>query len=232
MSSNLAPHHVHQREHGTTASYITGFILSLVFTVIPYYLVVKHVFTGNMILVVILTFAVLQMLVQILFFLHLGRQKKPNWQLFFFASTIGIIVMVVVASLVIMTHLHANMSMPTTADAEKQLISGEGIYQVDGQPTGACHELGKNHQIIIKDGVATPSHTDAKQCDTLTFINQDNVGREIGFGPHDDHQPYTGVSQFDLHKGHPETLNLSETGTIHFHDHFHEATAGDFTVTP
>ncbi|HET7641664.1 MAG TPA: hypothetical protein VFK47_23335, partial [Ktedonobacteraceae bacterium] len=46
------------KEHGTMTSYIVGFILSLIFTVIPYSMVVHKTVSHNSLLVALLVFAV------------------------------------------------------------------------------------------------------------------------------------------------------------------------------
>jgi len=216
-------------EHGTVRSYVIGFVLSLVFTLIPYYLVVHQTVSGTALLMTIMGFAVIQAIIQITFFLHLGRGPKPNWNLFFFVSTVGIIMIVVGGSIVIISNLHYNMQ---PSDETKQLIVDEGIYQVNGKKTGACHEIGANHKVTIKNSLASPLHTTAKLCDTLTFINEDNKLRDIAFGTHPEHQAYAGESELLVQKGVNKTITLSESGTYKFHDHLQEETAGNFTVTP
>ncbi len=230
MSDHL--HHTgHEpaREHGTTGSYVIGFILSLVFTLIPYFLVVRHTVSGTALLATILGFAVLQMVIQITFFLHLGRGPKPKWNLFFFISTVGIILVVVGGSIMIINNLHYNM-LPS--DQIKKLANDEAIYQIGGKKTGACQEIQANHTVTIKNGLATPLHTVAQKCDTLTFINEDNVIRDIAFGTHPQHEAYAGESELTIRRGQGESITLSESGTYKFHDHLHEETAGDFTVGP
>lgn len=210
-------------------SYVTGFILSLVFTFIPYYLVVNQTVPGTMLLATILGFAVLQLVVQVTFFLHLGRGPKPNWNLFFFIATVSIILVVVGGSIMIMNNLYKNM-MPS--DQTKKLTNDEGIYQIGGEKTGACQGQHANHKITIKGGYVNPLHTDARKCDTLTFINEDDIAREITFGLHPEHGVYAGETALVVRKGRNKSLMLSETGTYQFHDHLQEATAGDFIVTP
>ncbi len=95
--------------HKTVESYVIGFILSLIFTFIPYYLVVNQIVSGSSLLVTILGFAVVQMIIQIVFFLHLGRGPKPFYNVAFFISTVGIILIVVGGSIVIINNLHYNM---------------------------------------------------------------------------------------------------------------------------
>jgi cytochrome o ubiquinol oxidase operon protein cyoD len=230
MSHNAE--NTHKREHGTTTSYVIGFILSLVFTIIPYYLVVEHVVSGNALLATILGFAVLQMIIQLVFFLHLGREKKPHWQSWFLIATVGAIFVVVGGSLWIMNHLHYNMTPVTPADASKKLVEDEGIYQIGGEKTGACQGVHATHKITLKDGAISPSHIDARLCDKLTFINEDDSPRYIMFGSFEQPEAYAGEDMLTVRKGRAKTIILNEPGTHQLHDHTNDKTTGDFTVTP
>ncbi|CAN5404824.1 hypothetical protein BH10PAT3_BH10PAT3_8650 [soil metagenome] len=216
-------------EHGTTKSYITGYLLSLFFTVIPYYFVVNKTFTGYSLLAAILGIAVLQMSIQIFFFLHLGRGPKPLYNVVFFVSTVGIILVVVLGSIFIMNNLHYSM---TPSEVTTKLAQDEGIGQVGGEKTGACQGIRTNRKVTIQNGIISPVHTAAQLCDTLTFINEDDKAREIAFGPHPKHENYGGESEVTVRKGRPKTITLNQSGTYLFHDHLDPATAGDLTVEP
>lgn len=213
-------------------SYVVGFILSLVFTFIPYYLVVEKVFAGSALLVTIFGFAILQMIIQIVFFLHLGREKGPRWQLAFFVSTVGIILVVVAGSLWIMNHLHYNMTPVTPADASKKLVEDEGIYQIEGHKTGACRGVHVTHKITLKDRALSPNHVRARQCDKLSFINEDDKARYIMFGSFDQPEVYAGEDMLTVRKGRAKTIILNEPGTHQFHDHMNKKTTGTFSVIP
>ena len=215
-------------EHGTMQSYVIGFMLSLLATFIPYVMVVNQTVKGRALLVTILVFAFIQLYIQLIFFLHLGRGPKPNWNLYFFAATFSFILMVVAGSIVIINNLHYNMS-PT--EKVKKLVNDEGIYQVGGAKTGACKILGTNHKVVIKNDIVNPFFTTANKCDTLTFINEDNV-REISFGEHPDHESYAGVTELVIRQGKSKTITLSEPGFFRYHDHLQAETAGHFTVNP
>jgi cytochrome o ubiquinol oxidase operon protein cyoD len=216
-------------EHGTLQAYIIGFILSLIFTFIPYYLVVNHKASGTKLLAIILAFGVLQMLVQLLFFLHLGRKPRPTWQILFLGGTVFAVLVVTGGSIIITSNLHRNMS---ASDQVLKLTNDEGISQVGGKQTGACEGQHDNHQVMITDGAVYPSHTEAKQCDTLTFMNRDSKTIVIGFGEHPNHTAYAGEGDLHIRDGQNKTITLSEIGTYDFHDHLHEQTAGNFTVRP
>ena len=218
-----------KREHGTTRSYVVGFLLSLVLTIVAYSLVVGHVISGDILIATILGFAMLQMIVQIVFFLHLGREPKPHYNLAFFVGTVGLIAVVVGGSMVIMHNLHYNMAPMEEA---KSIVNDEGIYQIDGRKTGACQKTGTNHEVMIKDGQVTPSLVEASKCDTITFINEDPAARDMVFsGVDTGHESYAGMSDVSVYKGRHKTITLSDTGAYQFFDRQDAKTQGSFTVT-
>ena len=92
-------------------SFIIGFILSLVLTLAAYLAVVDSIFSGSILLIVILGIALMQFVVQLLFFLSLGQESKPRWKLAIFLSTLAIVLIIMLGSLWIMNHLNYNMSM-------------------------------------------------------------------------------------------------------------------------
>ncbi len=216
-------------EHGTVKSYVFGFILSLVFTFIPFYLVVSQAVTGTILFAIILVFAFLQMAIQLFFFLHLGRGPKPMYNVSFLLGTFAAILIVVGGSVYIMSHLHYNMS---PEEKSIKLAEDEGIYQLNGKKTGACRGVYQNHKIIIRDGVVTPGFVEARQCETISFIKEDNIPRAIAFGSHPQHLSYAGETELKLHKNRANTITLNQLGTYQFHDHLNPETAGYFAVKP
>jgi len=91
---------------------ITGFILSFIFTLGAYFIIVTPAFfhldvDGAVLAIFILAF--LQFTVQFVCFINLWREKKPFWNLGVFLSTLSIIFIVIVGSLWIMYHLNYNM---------------------------------------------------------------------------------------------------------------------------
>ena len=91
----------------TYKSYITGFIISLALTLGAYFAVVNHAPDA---LIIILILAIAQLIVQLIFFLHLGQEKGTRWNLAVLLSTLGVILILVIGSLWIMAHLNYNMT--------------------------------------------------------------------------------------------------------------------------
>jgi cytochrome o ubiquinol oxidase operon protein cyoD len=216
--------------HGTAKNYVIGFILSLVFTLIPYYLIVQKSYSETALLVAILAFAFIQLIIQAMFFLHLGRKPSPEFHTYFLIATIGAVMVVIGGSIWIMHHLNSHMEL-TPTEMKQRLVDDEAIEQVGGEKTGSCKGQHENHRVIIKDGLVSPYLTTAKLCDTLTITNEDDVDREITFGTHPDHGTYAGRDGKKLHKGKSYTFTLSQPGTEQFHDHDRPEAHGNFTVT-
>lgn len=106
-------------------SYITGFVLSIALTLAAFFVVLRpgffHLESGAVV-AAILVLAICQFLVQMLFFLHLGKGPGSEWNLVVLLSTVGIVLILVVGSLWIMNHLNYNMTLPAPLDS-KYLIN-------------------------------------------------------------------------------------------------------------
>ncbi len=110
----------------TVKTYLVGFTLSLLLTFVAYLFVVEGVLEGLALLAFILGLAFLQMLVQLIFFLHLANESKPRWNLVIFLSTASIILIVLIGSLVIMKNLDYRHD---AAEDSQYLLEDEGIYK-------------------------------------------------------------------------------------------------------
>jgi cytochrome o ubiquinol oxidase operon protein cyoD len=105
LEKELTPADIKDEKHGTYKSYIIGFILSIALTFAAYYCVVQDVFTGNILYSVIVTLCLIQVLVQLLFFLHLMDEAKPRNNLMIFLFMVLVIAILVFGSLWIMSNL-------------------------------------------------------------------------------------------------------------------------------
>ncbi len=104
-------------------NYISGFILSISLTLAAYFIVVNRLLSGWDMMLVISGLALIQLWVQLIFFLHLNHEKGPRWNFGVFISTVGIILIVVIGSLWIMQNL--SYHMPTDAE----IIQDENIVR-------------------------------------------------------------------------------------------------------
>ncbi len=71
-------HDSHDSSHGSVKSYAIGFILSVILTLIPFGLVMYPTLPKSITLMIVLAFAVIQVLVHLVHFLHLDRSKEQR----------------------------------------------------------------------------------------------------------------------------------------------------------
>ena len=96
--------------HATLTAYISGFVISLLLTLLAYLLVVKDVVDARFVIPAIVVLALTQFVVQLVFFLHLGREAKPRWNMMAFLFMLLVVFIVVGGSLWIMQNLDYHMA--------------------------------------------------------------------------------------------------------------------------
>lgn len=228
MAEHTENHSSNNGHLGSSRSYIVGFILSLALTYIPYYMVMNRVMTGSVLLIAVLGYAVIQMLVQIVFFLHLGRGPKPLYNVVFFVATASLIVVVVGASIFIMNNLYRNMS---PQEVTTRLAQDENIAVIGGRETGACQGNQANHEVIVSN-LINPGHIEAERCDTLSLKSGDAKDHHIMFGLPDSSISYGGLFDVSVRSDRAKIITLNEVGDFSFHDHGNPAAIGHLTVKP
>lgn len=86
--------------------YIIGFILSVLLTLSSYYLVVKEYLSGHALLFSLMGLAIVQLFVQLWFFLHLGAEPKPRRSTIVFLFMVMVVVIIGGGSIWIMLDLN------------------------------------------------------------------------------------------------------------------------------
>ncbi|MEM8914655.1 MAG: cytochrome o ubiquinol oxidase subunit IV [Pseudomonadota bacterium] len=105
--------------HGSFRSYLIGFGLSVVLTIIPFWLVMGDVFDSKVLAIfLIFGFGAAQMLVHIHYFLHVTIRAEQGWQAMSLVFTAIILVIVLAGSIWVMLTLHENM-MPAHEQIER-----------------------------------------------------------------------------------------------------------------
>ena len=117
MSSHAEEHHghgEHEGAHGTLGSYVIGFVLSVILTVIPFWLVMDGtILDKNMTAIAIMALAAVQVVVHMIFFLHMNTKSEGGWTFMALAFTLTLVVITLAGSIWVMYHMDQNM-MPMT----------------------------------------------------------------------------------------------------------------------
>ena len=122
MSAEAAHHdHGHGHEgggasHGSFGGYVTGFVLSVILTAIPFWLVMARplesgLWTG----IIIMAFAAVQIVVHMVYFLHMNTKSEGGWTFMALIFTITLVVITLCGSIWVMHHLNTNM-MPISPE--------------------------------------------------------------------------------------------------------------------
>ncbi|MCQ6277644.1 cytochrome o ubiquinol/quinol oxidase subunit IV [Bacillus sp. EB600] len=67
------------QHHGSIKAYLSGFIFSIVLTIIPLVLVLNHMLEKTVLVVSVLLAAVLQFVIQLFFFMHIRDGEGPRY---------------------------------------------------------------------------------------------------------------------------------------------------------
>lgn len=114
-------HHGDSHAHGTMGSYMIGFGLSVILTAIPFWLVMTGFFANSQTTaLVIMGFAVVQIVVHMIYFLHMNTRSEGGWTMLALIFTLVIVVITLAGSMWVMYHLNTNM-MPMSAHDMSQM---------------------------------------------------------------------------------------------------------------
>jgi cytochrome o ubiquinol oxidase subunit IV len=120
MSAPTASHDAHDHHdhdahddgapHGSRKSYLVGFLLSVVLTAIPFALVMADVFPDARVTAgLVMAAAVIQIVVHMIFFLHMNTKSENGWTFMALMFTLIIVVICISGSLWVMYNMNANM---------------------------------------------------------------------------------------------------------------------------
>ncbi|WP_112313046.1 cytochrome o ubiquinol oxidase subunit IV [Pseudogemmobacter bohemicus] len=103
-------HSAGSHDHGSHASYIKGFILSVILTALPFGLVMAGGFENRLLTVALIVgFAVVQILIHMVYFLHMTAKHEEGWTLMSTLFTLIVVVIMLAGSIWVMYHMNTNM---------------------------------------------------------------------------------------------------------------------------
>ena len=114
-------HGGHEAAHGTFKSYMTGFVLSVILTAIPFWLVMAGVFESPLVTAVtVMALGAVQIVVHMIYFLHMNTRSEGGWTIMALIFTIVIVAIALAGSFWVMHHLNTNM-MPMSPEMMKNM---------------------------------------------------------------------------------------------------------------
>jgi len=135
MASNHMTHDNHHDDHGhhgdvgphsSFSGYMVGFVLSIVLTAIPFWLVMAKVITDrNTAILVLGALAVVQILVHMVYFLHMNGKVEGGWTLLSTIFTVVFVAIAIAGTLWVMVQMNDHM-MPEHPQQPAAAVGGMG----------------------------------------------------------------------------------------------------------
>lgn len=94
--------HENAEHAGSLKAYATGFVLSIILTIIPLFLVLNHMLGKIALTISILLAAVLQFIIQLFFFMHIREGEVPRYNAAALVLGIVFVVTIVIGAIWIM----------------------------------------------------------------------------------------------------------------------------------
>ena len=108
-------HAVAELPHARLRDYTIGFALSVLLTATPFWLVMTRPLPASVTVAIIMAFALAQVVVHMVYFLHMSPKAEGGWSLTSLIFAIIVVLIMLCGSLWVMYHLNANM-MPGLHD--------------------------------------------------------------------------------------------------------------------
>ncbi|MDG0969334.1 MAG: cytochrome o ubiquinol oxidase subunit IV [Porticoccaceae bacterium] len=96
---------------GSLSEYLLGLSLSVILTAVPFAVVMSGTLGETLSIILILLCAIGQVMVQLVFFLHMNTSSQQMWNSVSGIFVVLLVVILIVGSLWIMQHLNHNMLM-------------------------------------------------------------------------------------------------------------------------
>ncbi|WP_372748148.1 cytochrome o ubiquinol oxidase subunit IV [Litorivivens sp.] len=108
--TNHHDHHEEEAPHASFSGYMIGFLASVFLTAIPFVLVMGDVFSSDGVTsLIILAFAAVQIVVHMVYFLHMNFHSEGGWNMLSLLFTAVLLFITLFGSLWVMYNMNVNM---------------------------------------------------------------------------------------------------------------------------
>jgi cytochrome o ubiquinol oxidase operon protein cyoD len=100
----------HSHEQLSLGKYIVGFVVSIGLTLLAYSLATHQSYSKDFVMLALAALAITQFVVQMVYFLHVGTERKPRWKLAVMLLMLAVVLILVTGSIWIMNNLDYRMT--------------------------------------------------------------------------------------------------------------------------
>jgi len=109
MTHELSLREIKKEWHGSLRAYLIGFFCALLLTAASFSLVIWDLLSKRLLVGALIGLAIVQAVVQLLFFLHVGQEAKPRWETLVFYFMVLVLLIVALGTLWIMFDLNERL---------------------------------------------------------------------------------------------------------------------------
>jgi cytochrome o ubiquinol oxidase operon protein cyoD len=154
-------HHMHA-DHGSMKSYLTGFVLAVILTAIPFWLVqAKVIANSSTTALVVLGLAAVQIVVHMVYFLHMNTKSEGGWTMLALIFTTMLVVIMLSGSIWVMYHLNTNMMPGMMSETVQEAVPGSMQNSIPKQGMESMEAMkgmeGMHDMKQMPSGTVTPS---------------------------------------------------------------------------
>ena len=102
-------HHEIEMPHASMRDYAIGFVLSVILTAIPFWMVMTMPLSAGVTAAIIMGFAVVQIVVHMVYFLHMTPKAEGGWSMTSLLFTIIVVVIMLAGSLWAVSYTHLDV---------------------------------------------------------------------------------------------------------------------------
>ena len=96
--------------HGSRRDYMVGFVLSVILTAIPFWLVMSGTIENKQVTAfIVMAFALVQIVVHMVYFLHMNAKVESGWSMLALVFTAALVLIMLAGSIWVMYHMNTNM---------------------------------------------------------------------------------------------------------------------------
>lgn len=118
-----------ENKNNSIKGYVSGYVISVALTLEAFYLAINHSLSGWDLVLVLLVLAVIQLGVQLFFFLDIGKEKRPRVKLIALLFGITVVLIVVFGSLWIINNLNYNHERLLSPEQTNQEIIDDELIE-------------------------------------------------------------------------------------------------------
>lgn len=105
-----------KEEQGTIGHYVWGFVVSVILTLVAYFLTVCHMMPAGGLFYLLIALGAVQVIVQFVLFLHVGKEHSTKNRLFYLIYMLVVGAIIIAGTLWIMQSLYKRMEIKVDAN--------------------------------------------------------------------------------------------------------------------